>query len=260
MFVPRRLAPSADHCAAAAPAAGAPDPYANFFEKKGMGSRSMLQRHVSFFDENNDGFITTAETFRGLERIGFSTGASLALAPAIMGVLGSLISFNASRAQAPEIERVLRNAGSSATFIPLLSFVNSIGDIKVRTIAIADVSFGKHPSDTGIFDADGNVIEEKREALFSKYAGGGDSLDAEEFSAMIHRNAEVSHNVLGMLASLMEFGMLMSVCTDTTKLDTNGKRVPSISRERVRELYDGTLFYRVAGEVSARAACEAANR
>lgn len=56
------------------------------------GSRTALQKHVDFFDSNQDGLITFSETYDGLRRLGIDVVRSAAFAAIINGVLGPMTS------------------------------------------------------------------------------------------------------------------------------------------------------------------------
>jgi hypothetical protein len=81
-----------------------------------------LERHVSYFDPDGDGAITIAQTFRGLRNVGVVLPVACILTLIINVFLGYLT------------RRKL-----------------------ALSVSVRDIARGKHPYDTGIFDAQGNI-------------------------------------------------------------------------------------------------------
>jgi hypothetical protein len=99
-----------------------------------------LERHASFFDPEGTGFVTWRQTYRGMRRLGVHLPWRVLLTPVINGFLGALTQGHAS-------------------------FV-----IRIDTIAK-----GKHPYDSGTFDARGELDPTAFDALF---ADGSDAVTA----------------------------------------------------------------------------------
>lgn len=171
--------------------------------------RTALQRHVDFFDRNNNGKITLAETYAGLRALGFGIASSSAFSLAINGALASAT-----------------GASWSEPF----------------TIYTQNIAAGKHPGDTDIYDEQGNYSAAKFEELFATFDLDKDgALSAAELANFREQKFETSG---GSLASKAEFDILMDLAGQPSPL--NGETV--LTKERLAEFYDGSLFYKLAGE------------
>lgn len=112
------------------------------------------------------------------------------------------------------------------------------------TVDAERIHKGKHKSDTGVYDKSGRFSLPKFNRLFGCYDADGDgALDGEELT---HLFADNRTDLIGHLGSMAEFGLLLSLAGE----DRNGKRV--LTRERLERFYDGSLFYEIAEEVTAR--------
>jgi peroxygenase len=141
-----------------------------------------LQRHVAFFDGNQDGRITMEETREGLMALGMGrVGAHPAALLIHVGLGGK--------------------TESGARLV-----------VDVKTIAKA-----KHDSDSGILDASGRFVPAAFDAMFAQFdANRSGSMSGEEFTAM--RKARRVTNA-GTLASRAEFGLLLKLAADTREGD-----------------------------------------
>lgn len=172
-----------------------------------------LQKHVAFFDKDADGKLTLAETTQGLGELGVAKLLQTATALFINGGLG----FRTNPSHRPTL-----------------------------TVDIANIKAGKHPGDTGIFDKEGNFNPARFDELFAKYdADRSGSLSWQELEAMITDNAR--RDGAGKPGAIAEFKLLMRLAANGKTVE-NGKEVPTISRERLLQFYNGTLFYRIAAE------------
>lgn len=178
--------------------------------------RTALQKHVDFFDRNNDGVIKVHETAEGLRALGLGLSRSWTLAVAINGGLGR------------------------ATGAPWYDALT------VRTDAIHQ---GKHASDTDIYDEQGLFVQAEFDRLFDTHDSNRDgALSAEEFEDFYRDNKEDS---VGSLASRGEFGLLLEIAGETrvTGWGFWGPRTTRVlTRTTLEEFYEGTLFYTIAGE------------
>jgi peroxygenase len=179
--------------------------------KRRNRSRTTLQKHVDFFDSDRDGKITYLETYQGLRRRGRGAARSLVFGGVINAALGS------STSGAPSL-----------------------------TVDADNIDAGRHPSDTGVYDARGRFVKRKFDRLFARYDEDRDgALDREELARLFEGNRT---DLLGHLGSMAEFGLLLSLAGE----DRRGRKV--LTRERLRRFYDGSLFYQLADEVAARRA------
>src|SRR5258708_32180139 len=95
-------------------------------------SLTVLERHVSYFDPDGDGEISMSQTFRGLRGVGVGSVTG--------GLLTLLINL----------------------FLGYLTHGKPSTSVSVR-----DIALGKHPYDTGTFNAKGELDEENFAALFT---------------------------------------------------------------------------------------------
>jgi peroxygenase len=114
------------------------------------------------------------------------------------------------------------------------------------TIDANHIEAGMHGSDTGVFDERGFFVQESFDRLFARYDRDGDgALDQEELSRFFKGNRT---DLLGHLGSMAEFELLLTLAGE----DREGRKV--LTRQRLGEFYDGSLFYQLADEVRARRA------
>ena len=187
-------------------------------------ARTALQKHVDFFDRDLDGDIEWSETFEGCRALGISSVTSSAFATAINAALGT-------------------STGGS-----------------LFTVKTATIHQGIHGSDTGIYDKKGNYVPEAFEALFTNYDRNRDDvLDEDEFDALY---AGQYTDAAGSAASRAEFAVLIDIAGERyTKTETwrscDWWWCPSyeyqdqqdvLTREVLEQFYDGSLFYKIAGE------------
>lgn len=172
--------------------------------------RSALQRHVDFFDRNHDHTITVSETYAGLRALGLGRALSVAGAGFINLGLGSK---------------------TGASWYSLKVFPDNI-------------AAAKHDSDSDVFNEKGELDPAKFNTLFDKYDQDGDgALSESEFLNFRQRNKE---STAGGIASKGEFDLLLKIAGEAK--NSQGQEVHAISRERMVQFYEGTLFYKLAGE------------
>lgn len=169
-----------------------------------------LQKHIAFFDKDGDGIITRPETALGMSQLGFGHNLAEATALAIHLALGP----------------------------------KTTGSMKSLDISVKNINRGKHGSDTGVFDARGRFVPLAFERMFSGFdRNRSGSLSQAEIDAMITANSELQPG--DKFASSLEFQLLMLIAADTTEAVT-GHNFRALSKERLRQFYDGTLFYALA--------------
>ncbi|KAJ8459970.1 hypothetical protein OPV22_032896 [Ensete ventricosum] len=167
-----------------------------------------LQKHVAFFDRNNDGIIYPSETYRGFRAIGSSVALSAASAVFINGFL----SPKTSPGKIPS---------------PLLP------------IYVKNIHKGKHGSDSGVYDSEGRFVASKFEGIFQKHAKTNpNALTSKELMEMLRANREPK-DYSGRLAGWTEWKVLYMLCKDKEGL---------LQKETVRAVYDGSLFVKMEEE------------
>lgn len=140
-------------------------------------AQTPLQRHVAFFDRDQDGLIRVGETRKGLKTLGLG-GIQAALSAVVI------------------------HLGLSKTWE---------GFMKISVDRIAE---GKHDSDTDAYDEKGEIDQTRLKQIMTYDANGSGSVSASELSTMIAANKE---SRAGQLASKAEFGLLMRLGADTTE-------------------------------------------
>ncbi len=167
-----------------------------------------LEKHISFFDADGDALVRFGETKQGLEAMGVSKWIS----------------------------------GAQAFFINFgLSF--SVNGGPGLTLKLHQIHQGKHAADTGTYDKGGHFVSDRFERIKTFDADKSESLSWKEIKALMAANGK---SLFGRVAAFGEFSLLFKVGADKT-VSEGGKDVKAISFERLRQLYDGTLFYRLAG-------------
>ncbi len=200
-----------------APAKTAPEGWVAKAKAEAAKSEGLtpLQRHAAFFDTNHDGTLKLSETMHGLQRLGLGLFSS---APAAL----------------------LINAGLGPKTTGKLSL-----DVSVKNIAA-----GKHEGDTSVYDAQGQFDHAKFDEMFAKYDGDRDGkLSETEIHAMQNERAKTT---FGKIATRGEFGLLMTLAKDGSVVGKDGKKVDTLSRERLQSFYEGTLFYELAAQREAK--------
>jgi Caleosin related protein len=168
-----------------------------------------LQRHVGFFDPEGTGVVTMRQTRAAMRRLGVRWTWRVILPPVIHGFLGYLTQRR-------------------------VSFV----------IDVARIAQGKHPFDSGVFDATGDQDPTAFEALF---ANAGEAITADEMRAIIlargNRLPAMGKlaGVLGRWFSAKEIRLFFCVASDATKT-VGGRPMPAVTRRTLRAFYDGTLL------------------
>jgi caleosin-related protein len=170
-----------------------------------------LQRHVAFFDPEGTGFVTMKQARAGLRRLGVPWIWRIVLPAIICGFLGDRTSRRPFVVSVPQIAR------------------------------------GKHPFDTGVFDAAGDFDAAAFEVLFA----GRDALTKAEMRAVIGARGDrrprmgLFAGILGHWFSNREVQLFFCLGADTHKW-VGGRAVPAARRETMQAFYDGTLLPRLA--------------
>ena len=169
---------------------------------------SALQKHLSFFDRDGNGTVTRFETVLSLEELGMSPVKATAAALVIHVALGP----------------------------------KTTGRWGSLDVSVANIKLGKHGSDTGAFDEEGRFVPEAFERIFSEFdANRSGSLSDSEILAMVEANSKLRPGAAS--ASKIEFQLLLALAADRTE---GADKKPALSKERMRDFYDGSLFFKIA--------------
>ncbi|PON47775.1 Caleosin-related [Trema orientale] len=171
----------------------------------------VLQKHAAFFDRNHDGVVYPWETFQGFRAIGCGIALSTVAA-------------------------IFINIGLSGSTRPG-KFPNPLFPIEIKNIHL-----GKHGSDSGSYDTEGRFVPEKFEEMFRKHAHTyPDALTSDELNELLKAN-RVPKDFAGWIGALSEWKILYLIAKDENGL---------LYKDKVRAVYDGTLFEQMEKEHSA---------
>ncbi|KAG6466783.1 hypothetical protein ZIOFF_075400 [Zingiber officinale] len=171
---------------------------------EGEADLTPLQKHVAFFDRNNDGVIYPFETYQGFRAIGSGVALSAASAAFIHGFL------------------------SAKTCPPGKSPLPSL------PIYVENIQRGKHGSDSGVYDTEGRFVVSKFEEIFKKHAKTNpEAISSEELKEMLQANGE-PNDIKGRLASRTEWQLLYNRGKDKEGF---------LHKDTIQAIYDGSLFY-----------------
>ncbi|GMN38478.1 hypothetical protein TIFTF001_007706 [Ficus carica] len=109
-------------------------------------------------------------------------------------------------------------------------------------IEIKNIHLGKHGSDTDAYDNEGRFVPSKFEEIFKKHAHTyPDALTADELNELLKANREPK-DFAGRIAAQFEWKTLYLLAKDENGL---------LHKDRVRAVFDGTLFQQLEKENSA---------
>ncbi|MED6113252.1 putative peroxygenase 5 [Stylosanthes scabra] len=163
---------------------------------------NVLQKHAAFFDTNHDGVIYPWETYKGLREIGvgilLSTGGALFI-------------------------NVFLSQSTRPGKFPSLLF----------PIEVKNIQFGKHGSDTGVYDKEGRFVPTKFEEIFIKHAHTHpNALTYDELKEMLKANREPK-DLKGRIGAFVEWNLIYKLAKDKDGL---------LEKETIRGIYDGSVF------------------
>lgn len=171
----------------------------------GAPFRSVLQQHVDFFDRNKDGIISMWETYTGFRNLGF-------------GIITSLFAV------------LLINP-----WLSILTNESYIPDPLFR-IDVRNIHLCKYGSDSGVFDTEGRFIPQKFEEIFSKWDKDNDEKLSLADILQLNTDLARAYDFFGWFFSMFRWFLVWLLCANDVGL---------ISREQLRAIYDGSLFYTI---------------
>ncbi|KAI3831924.1 hypothetical protein MKX03_022296 [Papaver bracteatum] len=172
-------------------------------------SQTVLQKHVAFFDRNKNGVIYPCETFKGLRAIGHGMGTSLFTALLI---------------------NVLFSGKTRPGKFPSLLF----------PIVVKNIARGKHTTDTGVYDSEGNFDPVRFEEIFQKHSKAhANALTSDELWYLLKAN-RAPNDFFNWFINWTEWKFLLYPVAK----DKNGL----LQKETIRGLYTGDLFYQLEQE------------
>jgi hypothetical protein len=180
---------------------------------EGFRPLTALQRHAAYFDPEATGFVTVPNTVRGIRALGVGAALTWLL-----------------------------------TFLIHAALVPRVGFNRRMWIDIRRLDHGVHDGDTGIFDGAGEVRPDVFEQLFLHAVGPERASDEE---AAVTRDDLVRFMLrdepfsAGAAFSWAEATLLLGIAR-TGHVDVRGRRVPAITKRRLRQFYDGRLFAAIA--------------
>ncbi|PPS11574.1 hypothetical protein GOBAR_AA09064 [Gossypium barbadense] len=179
---------------------------------------TVLQQHVAFFDQNNDGVVYPWETFKGIRDLGFDPFSSFV----ITFVINAAFSYRTLPGWVPN---------------PLLP------------IYIERIHRDKHGSDSATYDTEGRFMPVNLENMFTKYAlTKPDNLSLKELWQMTEGN-RAAFDYLGWslqttILSLQTSTLFLFLKLLTVIFRPRTSRV--LSKEAVRGCFDGSLFKNIS--------------
>lgn len=170
-----------------------------------------LQQHVQFWDFDGDGVIYPWDTYNGFRKLGFNPLLSLVAPMVIHGTFSY-----------PTLH----------SWIPHPLF----------PIYLDRMNRTKHGSDSETYDTEGRFVPQKFEEIFSKYdRENKGALSWKDIQEMVYNNMNVNDPV-GWIAERLEWWTTYILLKDERGL---------VIKEKIRAMYDGSIWNTVAAEVEA---------
>lgn len=180
-----------------------------------MEKMTVLQNHIWFWDRDRDGVIWPWDTYVGFRNIGFGYFISVV---AVFFI--NVVAF--SYATCP-------------SWLP---------DIFFR-IWVKRIHKGKHGSDSGVYDTEGRFTPQKFEELFTKFGKKVNEQDGFYLKdvGQMCRSHMVAFDPFGWTAERLEWYAFWYIAHDKNNF---------VSKEKVRAMYDGTLWWQLAEDTKQR--------
>ncbi|KAI1099859.1 Caleosin-domain-containing protein [Jackrogersella minutella] len=173
-------------------------------------SETALQRHISFFDRDNDGVIWPWDVYNGFRELGFC----------ILFSIGSLL--------IPVFFSYPTRLGHSWIPDPLLR------------IYVNDIHKAKHGSDAGVYDCDGNFREEQFNHVFDRFdTSGTGGLGVGDLAELL-KKYRCAADPAGWCFAFMEWW------TTWLLLQKYGR----VWKDDLKACYDGSLFWKISEDIS----------
>ncbi|KAK9807604.1 hypothetical protein WJX72_003909 [[Myrmecia] bisecta] len=174
-----------------------------------LANLNPMQKHVAFFDLNGDGRIMPWETYQGFHRIGFPWPLAVLAAVLINGTM---------------------SYPSNPSWIPHPLFPVWINNIRRN----------KHGSDSEVYDNDAHFEADKFEGIFLKHdPSNKGGLTLKELWDLTENNKDTM-DFYGYTAEKLEWGVTWWLLRD--------KKTGYVSKDRIRGVYDGTIWFQLANE------------
>jgi hypothetical protein len=178
------------------------------------GGSPALQRHARYFDPDDDGSVTLAQTFRGMTDLGVPWLLAAPLALIINGALGYL---------------TRRRVAFS--------------------ISVPEIARGKHPFESGVFGEEGRFDRARFDGLFAapSVRAPRDRLTYRELRAFVVERGDPRRpfgwigSVLSRIFSAAEMFTLFCLAADSRKL-VGDEMLPAMTRKNLLRFYEGRLF------------------
>jgi peroxygenase len=166
----------------------------------------VLQQHCDFFDTDHDGILWPADTYRGFRAIGF-------------GILISLLAV------------FVIHGNFSLPTAPHFPLPDPCGRIYLDRI-----HRDKHGSDSGVFDNEGRFVPQAFEDWWAKYGDADGTMGRKQLWTAVSARMAL-WDPIGWGGAMFEW-----LATWLLFWPGDGR----LSREQVRGVYDGSVFFEIA--------------
>lgn len=175
------------------------------------GKQTALQRHVAFFDRDNDGIVTVMDTYAGFRRLTYNR----------------LLSFIAAI--------LIHGAFSYVTRLGFTWIPDPFFRIWIRYIHKAE-----HGSHTGIYDSTGDLDTHIFDKIMDRYCSGkrnGQRYFTGEALMNMVKGQRLCFDPFGSVGAPLEWTVLWILCFDPS--------IHGLWEEDIRAQYDGSGFWQI---------------